>query len=180
MRKIDDDKLLEMHKRGIAGRDIARHFQASPAAVSKRLKKLIPPVDSILDKHKLTEQQATFAIEKARGRSNAAAVKAAYAVTSNESAKSMGTALMSNADIRACIEELCEYHGLTRSYLINRLKTHADNDKDPHLSIKAVDLGLKLTDSYPATKSLNANLNIDFPHPVDMSKYLTKEDAPDD
>lgn len=161
MRKIDDTELLDMHKRGITGRDIARHFQTSPAAVSKRLKKLIPPVDTILDRHKLTEQQKSFVIEKAKGRSNAQAVKSAYSVNSTESAKSMGTALMSNAAVKSCIEELCEYHGLTRSYLINRLKRHADNEKDGHLSLKAVDMGLKLTDSYPAQKNINANLNQD-------------------
>lgn len=171
-RKINDEELLEMHRRGITGRDIARHFQTSPAAVCKRLKKLIPPVGEILDRHKLTEPQKTFVIEKARGRSNAAAVKTAYTVTSNESAKSMGTALMSNTDIRACIEELCEYHGLTRSYLVGRLRTHAANDRDLHLSLKAVDLGLKLTDSYPAQKNTNFNVGIDYAALSERQKEL--------
>jgi predicted transcriptional regulator len=45
-RKIDDTQLLEMLKEGKLQKDIAEHFGVSPAAVCKRLKRLLPqPVE---------------------------------------------------------------------------------------------------------------------------------------
>lgn len=170
-RKIHDDELLKMHSKGISGKALAAHFQVSPAAVSKRLKKLLPSAEEILNKHSLTEQQKVFVVEKARGRSNAQAVKAAYDVSSTESAKSLGTQLMDNSSIRACIDEIMKAHGLTRSHLIGRLKSHVDNNLDPHLSLKAVDMGLKLTDSYPASKSVNFNLTQSWITYTDIPRY---------
>jgi hypothetical protein len=43
---------------------------------------------------------------------------------------------------------------------------------DPTVSLRALDMGFKLADDYPATKSMNLNVNADILHPVDLSKYL--------
>jgi len=49
-------------------------------------------------------------------------------------------------DVKKAIDVLMLETGLTRRHLITRLKDH----HDPVVSLKAVYMGLKLTDSYPA------------------------------
>ena len=42
MRITDDDTILEMLKEGKTQKEIAAHFGVSPAAICKRVKKLLP------------------------------------------------------------------------------------------------------------------------------------------
>ena len=77
--------------------------------------------------------------------------------------------LAKDVDVREAIDVLMQETGLTRRHLISRLKQHTDHD-DPAVSLRAVDMGLKLTDSYPATKNVNLNANMDIT-PVDLTRY---------
>jgi len=168
-RKIDDIVLLEMLKQGKLQKEIAEHFGVSPVAICKRLKRLLPQPESVLDKYSLTDQQKQFVIEKAKGKTNIQAVMASYEVSSRVSAKVIGSQLMNMPKVKMSLSELHEIH-LPQDYKIMRLRTHADN-VDPMVSLKALDLSWKLDGSYAPEKHINLNVHYDA---------LTKEEAESD
>ena len=59
MRKTDDNTILEMLKDGKTQKEIAAHFGVSPAAICKRVKRLLPPPESLQE---LTEKEQAFAV----------------------------------------------------------------------------------------------------------------------
>lgn len=63
---------------------------------------------------------------------------------------------MDNPKVKMTREELMEHHGLTRSYRIQKLKNHVEN-RDPAISLKALDMSFRLDDSYPQAASVNIN-----------------------
>lgn len=144
MRKTDDETILKMLQEGKTQKEIAEHFNVSPPAICKRVKRLLPPPESL---QKLTDKEQKFCIEVAKGKTQTQAVMDSYKVTSRESAKVMGSQLMAKPEIQLAINELMDCHGLTRSYRIQRLKNHVDN-RDPTVSLKALDLSWKLDGSY--------------------------------
>ncbi|MEW6686317.1 MAG: terminase small subunit [Candidatus Edwardsbacteria bacterium] len=156
-RKIDDSQLLEMFRQGKMQKEIADYFGCSPVAVCKRLKRLLPPVESVLDKYDFTEKQKKFVLEKARGKTATQAVIASYEVSSMHSAKVMGSHLMAKPEIQMALKELIDYH-LPQHYRIRKLRTHVDN-VDPAISLKALDMSWKLDGSYAPEKHLVANIN---------------------
>lgn len=164
-KKIDDNRLLEMLKEGKMQKEIAEHFGCSPVAVCKRLKRLLPPPESVLDKYGFTEQQKKFILEKAKGKTNTQAVIASYEVSSMQSAKVVGSQLMDKPEIKMALNELMEFH-LPQYYRIRKLRAHVDN-QDPVISIKALDLSWKLDGSYAPEKYLNVNID-----PVGLSKEI--------
>jgi len=147
-RKIDDDQLLEMLKEGKSQKEIAEHFKVSPVAVCKRVKRLLPKPQSL---ESLTDKEQKFCIEVAKGKTQTQAVINSYEVASRESAKVMGSQLMAKPEIQMAINELMVYHGLSKSYRIQRLKNHVDH-ADPVVSLKALDLSWKLDGSYAPEK----------------------------
>jgi predicted transcriptional regulator len=151
---IDDDKLMEMVHKGIPQKDIARELGVSAPAICKRLKKLIPAPD--LSKYGLTARQINFVKAKASGKTNTQAVLDSYETGSMESAKSIGTKLMDSPEVNLAIKELMDYHGLTRSHRISRLKQHIDN-RDPNVSLRGLDLSFRL-DGYPSN-NVNVQMN---------------------
>jgi len=170
-RKIDDEVLITMLRDGKLQKDIATFFKVSPVAVCKRIKRLFPKPETILDKYTLTDKEKSFVMQKAMGKSNTQAVIASqYEVTSMESAKVIGSQLMDKPEIQESITALMDVEGLTRRHRIRTLKGHVDNKADPHVSLKALDMALKLANDYPAQKNINLNLNCDI-SPVDLSKY---------
>lgn len=173
-RLIDNETLVEMYKEGKTQAEIAEHVGCSQVAISKRLKRLLPPPD--LSKFDLSEKEQRFVLEKSKGKTNSQAVMESYDVTSLESAKSIGTQLMSKGEIKQAIEELMASHGLTRSYRIGKLKQHVDN-RDPNVSLKAIDLANKLDNSYPAAKDIDSGyitvqVNIGIPSPPPSRKEI--------
>lgn len=166
-RKIDDEKLLQLNAEGVEGKAIAERFGVSPAAVSKRLKRLTRP--PVFDN--LTGKEERFVMEIAAGKNQTQAAMSAFNVGSLDSAKTIGSRLMKDADIQEAITAVMEAEGLTRRYLVAKLKGHVDNAVDPSVSLRAVDMGLKLHDAYPATKNKNFNVDVSI-DPVDLSKYL--------
>ncbi len=169
MRKINDAELLKLSEEGTPQKEIAAHFEVSEAAISKRLKRLrqIATRPAILDK--LTAKEERFVMEIVQGNSQTQAAITAFDVGSLDSAKTIGCRLMKDADIQEAITAVMETEGLTRRYLVRKLKSHVDAP-DPQISIRAVDMGLKLHDAYPATRNLNINANMDV-DPVDLSLF---------
>lgn len=167
VKKIDDALLLQMVEEGKEQKDIAAHFGVSPAAVCKRLKKLSRP--KALEN--LTAKEERFVVEIARGENQTQAAMKAFDVGSLDSAKTIGCRLMKDPDIQEAITAVMESEGLDRRYLVKKLKSHVDAP-DPSVSLRAVDLGFKLHDAYPANKNLSINADIEAPVDLDALKEL--------
>ena len=144
-RKIDDNELLKMLSEGKKQKEIAEFFKVSPVAVCKRLKRLLPVPKSLED---LSEKERKFVLEKAKGKTATDAALASYEVSSRESAKVIGSQLMDKEEIKQALEDVMNYHGLTRNYRVRRLKDHTES-VDPYISLKALDMSFKLSDEYP-------------------------------
>lgn len=166
-RKINDRELLELEKAGTPRKDIAAHFGCSESAICKRLSKLNPPMLEPLKFDSLTSKEQRFVRAIVSGDSMTNAALCAYDVTSRDSAKALGHTLMKNQDIREAIQEIRDRE-IPIAHLFSKLRNHIDGP-DPGVSLKAVDMGLKLHDAYPANK--NINLNAELIAPIDLSKY---------
>lgn len=165
-KKIHDTEFLKLIDSGIPRKEIATRFGCSQAAISKRLARLRPEESEPLKIDSLTEKEQRFVTAIVSGDTQTNAVLKAYEVTTRDSAKSLGCTLMKNPDIRTAIAEIRERE-IPVPYLMKKLRQHCDSP-DGHLSLKAVDIGLKLHDAYPVSKQINANITV---HPVDLSKY---------
>ncbi len=165
MKRVNDQEMLDMIAKGISQKDIAAHFGVSPPFIAKRKKQLQIPAPLAV----LTPKEKRFVEEIASGSSQTQAALTAFDVSSRDSAKALGCTLMKNPEIQEAITYILESEGLSRRSLVRKLKNHVDAP-DPSVSLKAVDMGLKLHDAYPATKNVNINANIDIA-PVDLEKY---------
>jgi hypothetical protein len=85
------------------------------------------------------------------------AAMTAFDVTSRASAKSLGCTLMTKFDIQLAVAELMQQQGLTRASRGRKLKQHVD-DRDPNVSLKALDQSWKLEGAY-TEKHINLNIN---------------------
>lgn len=170
-KKIDDTLLLQLSAQGTLQKDMAERFGVSVAAVSKRLRRLQQPQKAPLLVEAFTVKEQTFCREIAAGKSQSAAAAAAFNVGSMDSAKSIGHRLMKSPEIQEAVTELMERKGIGRNYRVDRLKDHMEHC-DPSVSLRALDMGFRLADDYPAAKNMNLNLNADSLDPVDLSKYL--------
>jgi predicted transcriptional regulator len=155
-RKFDDNHLLELLKAGRNQKEAAKLLGVSPAAITKRLKRLVPPPESL---QKLTLKEQKFAIAVADGKTKTQACLDTFEVNSRDSAKTLGTNLMKKADIREAITDLMDQKGLTQEYRVVKLKKHVDH-VDPNISLKALDQSWKLDGSYAPEKHLNLNAGI--------------------
>jgi hypothetical protein len=148
MKKIDDEKLLQMLSENITQKEIAKRLGCVPSYITKRKKQLLatevvePPTYATL-----TDQQKKFCLAKAEGKTNMQAVTDSYEVTSSESAKSMATVLMKSPSIQASIAEIMDYHGLTNGACIKQLKTLVYS-KDGNVSLKSLDQVWRLRGAY--------------------------------
>lgn len=152
MKRVDDEKLLEMLGQGIQQKQIAEFFGVVPSYITKRKKELQaadieePPTFATL-----TDQQKKFVISKVEGKTNVLAVQDAYEVTSKDSAKSLGCAMMKNPAIQESIAELMDLNGLTKNDRIKQLKKWVYS-RDGNVSLKALDQSWRLDGSYQAEK----------------------------
>jgi hypothetical protein len=154
-RKTDDNIIIQMLQEGKTQKEIAEYFGVSPVAIHKRVKRLLPAPKSL---ESLTEKEQKFCINVAKGKTQTQAVIDSYEVTSRESAKVIGSQLMSKPEIQMAINELMDYHGLTKSYRIQKLKTHVDH-RDPNVSLKSLDMSFKLDGSYAPEKHINLTIS---------------------
>jgi phage terminase small subunit len=116
----------------------------------------------------LTAKEQRFVAEICSGTGQTASALAAYDCLP-DSAKSIGNRLMKDPDINLAISTIMEVQGLSRTHLIKRLKFHVDGN-DPNVSLRATTEGLKLFDSYPATRNVSLNVNCDI-HPVNLDQF---------
>jgi hypothetical protein len=79
---------------------------------------------------------------------------------------------LKNKDIQEAISELMEQEGLGRHYRVKKLKSHVEN-RDPGVSLRALDMSFKLGDDYPGEKTRNININANI-SPVDLSTWINK------
>lgn len=158
-KKVDDNIILEMLQQGKKQKEIAAHFNVSPVAIHKRIKRLCPPPETP-NFSKLTPKEKKFVIEKVRGKSNIQAVTASHDVSTKESAKSMASQLLAKPEIQMSITELMDYCGIDKPYRIRRLKQIIDSS-DLNLAHKGLDMSFKLDGSYAAEKHLHGVVSVD-------------------
>jgi hypothetical protein len=151
-RKVDDNIILEMLQQGKKQKEIAQHFNVSPVAICKRIKRLSPPPETP-NFNKLTPKEKKFVVEKVKGKSNIQAVISSHDVTTKESAKSMASQLMAKPEIQMSITELMDHCGIDKPYRIRRLKQIIDSS-DLNIVHKGLDLSFKLDGSYAPEKHL--------------------------
>lgn len=172
MKKINDVELLKLVESGTTRKEIADRFECSQVAVSKRLAKLRPDSIEPLKIDSLTPKEKVFVTTIVSGETQTNSALKAYDVTTRDSAKALGSTLMSNKNIKEAIAEIRERE-IPLNHLVERLKDHVDS-VDPTVSIRAIDMGLKLHDAYPVEKRMNLNIEVDI-HPVDLSDYLNRK-----
>lgn len=167
--KVDQDLLMQMLEGGKSQKACADHFGVSKSAISQLVSRLtVAPRPEILDR--LTPSQERFVFAMADDKNQTQAALDSYNVGSRESASVIGTRLMADPLIQECIQVVMATEGLTRRKMVRRLAEHVDS-RDSNASLRAINMGLKLTDSYPAEKRMNLNVNIDAIAPVDLSRY---------
>lgn len=169
MSKINLDELCELLDQGMSQKNAAAHFNVSEAAVSQAVAKLRNSAlrPELMDS--LTAKEKEFVYEMASGKSQTQAALNAFDVSSYESAKTIGSRLARDPEIAEAITAVMAAEGLSRRKLVRRLREHVDS-QDSQASLRAVDIGLRLHDAYPAQKRANLNVNIDV-CPVDLSRY---------
>jgi len=133
-RKTDDSIIVAMLKEGKLQKEIARHFNVSPAAICKRIKRL-QPIEEPESFQNLSQKEKKFALEVADGKSQTDAAMASHDVTTRDSAKAMGYQLMQKPDIQMAIADLMQQEGLSRRYRVQKLKVAIDH-ADPNVSLK--------------------------------------------
>lgn len=156
-RKVDDNIILEMLQQGKKQKEIAAHFNVSPVAICKRIKRLCPPPETP-NFNKLTPKEKKFVIEKVKGKSNIQAVKNSHDVSTKGSARSLSSQLMAKPEIQMSITELMDHCGIDKSYRIRRLKQIIDSS-DLNIVHKGLDMSFKLDGSYAPEKYLGINMS---------------------
>lgn len=168
MRKTNDLEIIRMHDEGKTGVEIAAHFGVSSAAVSKRLKGLLPAREPE-SFGSLTDKQKKFVLAKAEGKSNTSVAMEAFDVTSRDSAKAIGHELVQDPDIKLALSDLMAQEGLTRRHRVRRLRDAIDHP-DPNVSLKGLDQSWKLEGLYGVEApivQLNFNTLIMEAHAID-------------
>jgi hypothetical protein len=169
-RIISDEQIVNLHEQGLNQSQIGRTLGVSNVAIHKRLKRIF-----VIQKlETLTPKEKKFCLAVAEGKSRTQAAMEAYDCSSRESAKALQNTISDKPEIEESITAIMDLQGLTGTNLVKVLKKHIFNDTDPHASLRALDMGFKLSNSYPAQKNinLNANVNID---PVDLSRYRNRK-----
>ena len=164
-RIFSTEELMALLDQGLTQKEAAEHLGVSPAAVSKRLKRLPPPSLT-----KLTSKERKFVEFRARGVSQTESVCQAYDVSSRQSAKALGHTLSKNPNISTALADLMEYKGIGRERRVEKLAEHIEN-QDPTVSLRALDTSFKL-DGYQKINDV-AEVTIKL---VDLSKFLVDHD----
>jgi predicted transcriptional regulator len=155
MRKTDDHIILKMLEEGKSQKEIADHFEVSPAAISKRIKRILPKPETF---EKLTSKEQEYVLERVNGATKTNAALAAYDCSSRESAKSIGIELSNKPDIEIAMNEMLQHVGLTRRYRAMKTKQHVDSP-DPNVSLKALDQANKIDGSYAPEAHIQVNMS---------------------
>lgn len=153
-RKTCDTTILKLLEKGWEQKDIAKHFGVSPAAISKRIKRIKGALRVEKTLAGLTDKQRNFAVAVAKGESATNAALSSFDCNSRDSAKTVGKELMRRDDVNTAISVLLAEEGLTRRYRVQKLKGHVDN-LDPGISLRALDQTWRLDGEYAAEKHVH-------------------------
>ena len=150
MRKIDDDILHKMIEEGKSQREMARSFGVSDAAISKRIKRLTKaePPESFKS---LAAKEQKFVLAKLEGKSGTAAALQAFDCGSVESAKTIGSRLSGDPDIKRAIHDLMHEEGIGRRRRVQRLRDLIEA-KDLGIAAKGLDIANRMTGDYAPEK----------------------------
>ena len=150
VKKINDETMQEMMKDGKQQKEIAKFFNVSEAAVSKRLKRLnqSEPPESF---NKLSKGEKKFVLAKVEGKSSSASALEAFNCGSIQSAKAMGSKLAGDPDIQLAISDLMHQEGIGRRYRVKRLRD-VINAADLGIASRGLDMANKLTGEYAPEK----------------------------
>jgi len=165
-RKVSDDQILNLYNQGLNQSQIGEALGVSNVAIHKRLKRIIV----MANLEKLTPKEQKFCLAVSEGKSRTQAAMEAYDVSSRDSAKALQNTLMGKPEIVESISALMDAHGLTKSHRIKILKKHVDNETDPNVSIRALDMSFKLDNSYPPQRNFNVNADFNIT-PVDIDRW---------
>lgn len=175
MRKINDDELIQLLKEGrMTQKEMADHFGCSEPAITKMKRRyrrlgLYNEFEPPASFAKLSDKEQKFVLARVEGKNQTRAAKEAFECSTDGSARSIGSQLAKNEDIQKSISEIMQEEGLTRRSRIQVLKNHIYN-KDPNVSIKALDQTWKLEGLY-TEKHLVAHINY-----VDYLKEISELD----
>lgn len=166
---VDAQQVWQLYQDDVSQREISNRMGCSEAYISKLIKKLkkrnAPMPESF---EFLPEKVQRFVLAKAEGKTNTDAAMASYDCSTRDSAKTIGTRLIGQPEVRQAIVDIMNDEGIDRRYLVKRLGKHIDSD-EPNISLKGVEMGLKLHGEL-ANRNVNINLNVDC-DPVDLSKF---------
>jgi Mn-dependent DtxR family transcriptional regulator len=162
---FSSEELMALLDQGLTQKQASERLGVSPAAVSKRMKRLPPPSLT-----KLTPKERMFVEGRVKGLNQAESVCQAYDVSSRQSAKSLGHTLSKNPNITKALADLMEHHGIGRSRRVQKLAQHIEN-LDATVSLKALDTSFKL-DGYQQKNDV-AVVSIKL---VDLTKYRVDHD----
>jgi phage terminase small subunit len=146
-RNTDDQTILQMLEDGHSQKEIAEHFHVSPPYICKLVKRLSAYPKTLKE---LTPNEQRFAVSVANGMSQTQSAINAYETSSMASAKSLGSQLMKKPKIDAAISELMEYHGMGRSYRVQKLKDFLDHP-DPVIGLKSLEMSFKADGTFRET-----------------------------
>jgi len=146
MRKIDDEVLQQMIAEGKQQKEIARFFNVSDAAISKRVKRLhqAEPPESF---QALSPGEKRFVVARSEGKSQSAAALESFNCGSVESAKAIGSRLSADPDVQQALADILHQEGIGRRARVRRLKNIIDA-KDLGIAAKGLDMGFKLAGDY--------------------------------
>lgn len=164
-RIFSTEELMELLDQGLTKKEAAERLGVSPAAVSKRMKRM--PPESYTS---LTPKERKFVDGLSRGLSKTEACSQAYDVSSRSSAKALGHTLSRNPDINAAFQDMMEYHGIGRSRRVQRLAEHIESP-DATISMRALDTSFKLDGYQEKKEASEVTIKI-----VDLSEFRNNYD----
>lgn len=153
-RKTDDSIILKMLEEGHTQKAVAQFFKVSPAAISKRVKRINAVLRVEKSLEGLTDKQKNFVIAVANGESATNAALSSFDCKGRDSAKTVGKELVRRDDVNTAISVLLAEEGLTRRYRVQKLKGHVNN-VDPGISLRALDQTWRLDGEYAAEKHVH-------------------------
>jgi transcriptional regulator with XRE-family HTH domain len=162
IRKINDQQLIALHKKGVSQNKIAERFGVSPAAVSKRLKFLGMKTPASFQN--LTEKEKSFCLEYAAGSSATEAAMKTFDTSNRDSAKSYGSTLLKKPGIRAAISDVVNFYS-PKHARAEKLAQHIHEGSEP-ASLKGLELAFRLD------RSLEKKEEAYHPPCIPLEKYL--------
>jgi hypothetical protein len=166
MAKINDEILIRfLKKSNMTQKEMAAHFGCSEPAITKRKKRykklgLYNDFELPGAFMNLTEKEQKFVLARVEGKTQTDSVREAYDCSTDGSARSLGSQLMTRNDIQESIGQIMQWEGLTRTKRVRVLKKHIYS-KDPNVSLKGLDQSWKLEGLY-LDKHIHAHVHFDY------------------